>query len=291
MPAWLQTPLAGIAQIYFQSSPIFGIVLLLCLYLAGPALALGAVLGVAVASVAAWLMGYPVEQRRSGAYGFNAALSGVGLCATYQLTPALVAWIAVVGMLAPWLTEAARRRGFPVLTSLFVATMWMAMAAPDVAGLTPAAPVLIACAAAPLSRMFCGVSQIAFIDAAPLGMLLWAMLARRDWHTAMWALGGAAMTFAALKLVPGLWPQAGVVAQAGCMGVNCVLVMLGLSVFGTAWQSRLAGGALSIVLCIAFGKLGVAYFTLPFVLATWLFLYLHFLPRGAGGPAQAPEPT
>ena len=75
VPLAVQGQLSAIAQIYLQSSPIFGTAVLLCLYLTQPTLALGCLLGACVASATAWTLAFPDDDRRQGLYSFNAALS------------------------------------------------------------------------------------------------------------------------------------------------------------------------------------------------------------------------
>ncbi|MES2349499.1 MAG: urea transporter, partial [Pseudomonadota bacterium] len=55
-------------------------------------------------------------------------------------------------------------------------------------------------------------------------------------------------------------------------GINSTLVMLALGSRQCRWHLRLAGVALSIVLSVALGGLSLSYFTLPFILATWIIL-------------------
>jgi urea transporter len=278
-PAWragvplaVQGQLSAIAQIYLQSSPVFGTAVLLCLYLTQPALALGCLLGACVASATAWVLAFPDDERRQGLYSFNAALSGAGLCACYQFSSALAAWIAVIAVLTSVLTRAAQRAGIPILTSLFVAAMWPTMAAAPVLGLHPEAAstgAAGACTLAPLSYLFCVFGQVTFIGPAALGMLLWAVLARRSWHLGIWALAGAGQAWVVASTADMLlrWPV--ITSQATGLGINAALTMLALTTFNQPRALRLLGATLSILFCLGFGAAGVPYFTLPFVLSIW----------------------
>ena len=278
VPLVLQRQLTAIAQIYFQDSPIFGTVLLLCLYLSGPALALGCVLGAGGAALAAWVLRLPSERRDNGLYGYNGALTGIGLSASYQLDGTLLLWIAAAGGLTAGLTYAAERARVPPLTLPFVVTMWLAAAAGPGFGLHGLTTPASSCGMSAVSYLFCSMGQAAFIGIAPLGMLLWAALARRHWHLAIWALSGAALSWLTVTLASHPWPgfgfglglDVGVEAQAAGAGINSTLAMLALGSSGCRWPSRLAGAALSIALSIALGIAGLPYYTLPFILATWL---------------------
>lgn len=267
VPLVLQRQLTAIGQIYFQDSPIFGTVLLLCLYLSGPVLALGCALGVGSASLAARALKLPKERRDNGLYGYNGALTGIGLCASYQLGGTLLLWVAAAGALTAVLTYAAERARIPPLTLPFVLMMWLAGASN---GLQEVAPLAGACGTSAVSYLFCSMGQAVFIGIAPLGMLLWAAMARRRWHMAMWGLSGAALSWLAIALAGQLWPGSGIEAHAAGAGINATLAMLALSASQSRWPLRLAGAALSIALSVGLGDAGLAYFTLPFILATWL---------------------
>lgn len=273
IPGMLQGQLAGIAQIYFLSSPRFGAVLLLCIYLSGPALALGCVLGVCAASCTAWALAFHKAERKAGRYGCNAALSGVGLCACYQLNVALLLWIVLAGMLTALLTQVLWRAKVPALTFQFVAVMWLAArTGPELGLLALDAPPAAACAMAPLGYAFCALGKAGFLSLAPLGMMLWAALARERWQLGLWVLAGVGLAWCVATLGENFLPGEGLGAQATGMGANCALALLGLTVLRRRWPWRLAGGVLSMPLCVWFGRMGLAYYTLPFVLAVWLVL-------------------
>ncbi|MBV6322030.1 urea transporter [Duganella violaceipulchra] len=280
-PAWrvgvplaVRGQLSAIAQIYLQSSPIFGTVLLLCLYLTQPVLALGCLVGACVASAMAWALAFPDGDRRQGRYSFNAALSGAGLCAGYQFSSALVAWIVVLAVLTALLSRVAQRAGIPVLTSLFVAAMWLTDACAPLLGLRSAAQVaaIPACSLAPSSFLFCTLGQVSFVGPAALGVLVWAALARHSRQLALWMLYGAALAWCVASSAEWVlnWPV--VSSQSTGMGINSALTALALATFERSRSQRLLGPALSILLCLALAATGLAYFTAPFVLATWLLL-------------------
>jgi urea transporter len=273
VPLILQRQLVGIGQIYFQASPIFGTVLLLCLYLNAPPLALGCALGVSSASLAAWAMRLPSENRHNGIYSFNGALTGIGLCAGYRLDGALLVWIAASGPLTAALTQTVRCLRIPPLTLPFVLMMWLAMATGQNFGLQPlTAPAAAGCGSAPLNYLFCSLSQATFVGLAPLGMLMWASMSRYDWHLAMSALAGASISWLTFITGAAAWPESGIAAHATGAGINSALAMLALGSRQCHLHLRLAGAALSIALSIAFGSLSLPYFTLPFILATWVIL-------------------
>jgi urea transporter len=274
MSTALRGQLAGIGQIYFQTSPLFGLVFLLCLYLTRPVLALGCLLGVGVATATAVLARFPVEQRNAGLYGYNAALSGIGLCASYQFNAALLVWIVCAGVASCLLMRLFQRARLPMLTIWFVLTMWLAAATAPMLGLRelPAAPTASAGVVVSMDYVFCAFGQIAFIGSAPLGMLMWTTLVCPQWRQGLWILVGALLAVGAVSLGQGWWPQTGFSANAVGIAVNGILVMLAMAVYRRPWPLRLVAFIFSLALCLLFGALSLPYFTLPFVLAIWIFL-------------------
>lgn len=270
VPVVLQRQLTAVGQIYFQESPIFGAVLLLCLFLSGPSLALGCVLGVTCASLAAWAFKFEQERRHIGLYGFNGALAGIGLCAVYQLAGPLLFVVAGAGTLTAVLTYAAERARIPPLTLPFVMAMWLASVAAQSFGLQGVPPAPGGWGTPVANYLFCSMGQAVFIGAAPLGMLLWAALARRHWHQAMWGLSGALLSWLAITLASRLWPGVGIESRATGAGVNSTLAMLALGAHEYRWPSRVSSAMLSTALSIGLGAAGIDYFTVPFILATWM---------------------
>lgn len=272
-----QSLLAGIGQIFFQAAPLTGAALLLCLYLSRPVLVFGCMLGVIAATATACAAGFPREQRQQGLYGFNAALSGVGLCSFYQINPALLVWIVLAGVLMAFVTHAFLCWcKLPALTLQFVLLMLLAEVFGPASGLhrLPQLQTFGTCSSALLNYSFCVTGQISFISSVPLGMLVWTALTHQRWHLGAWALLGAFIAWCVLVLGTSLWPQAHIATQAAGMGVNCMLVMLGLSIYQRTWSLRFLGSGFSILLCLVFGRMALPYFTLPFVLATWTVLLL-----------------
>ncbi|MEC5159407.1 MULTISPECIES: urea transporter [unclassified Janthinobacterium] len=267
--------LASVAQVYFQQAPLSGAALLLCLWLSSPAMALGCLLGAAGAIAAACAARRPGADIEQGLYSYNGALGGAALAALYQPTPALLAWIAGGAVATAAATHLfLRRGGAPALTAPFVLLMLAAAALGPAAGLQ-AQPAGAGCGGGRglAGYAFCVIGQINFIDSLALGALLLAALSQHDWRYGAWAMAAAALAWYLLTLGQ-LWPQAGSAAQATGMGVNCVLAVLGLRAQRRGRAARVLGGLGAIAFSLALGKLGLPYFTLPFVLATWVTLYL-----------------
>ncbi len=285
--AIVESVLNGIAQIYFQPSVLTGAVLLFALYATRPALALAALAGVAIANLSAYALHLPPQRIRNGLYGYNAALSSIGLCALYlpadfpdslaaiQPHASLLAWVAAASIAGMAATHALLRWSrLPALTLPFVVTMLLATLLGEKTGLLLQAAPAAASAGPLIEYQFYALAQASFIGSAPLGMLVLAALAAYRWHEAVWALLGAGLAWCALTAASAQWPEAGpyLQLQAIGMGLNCALAAQGLTVHRRSWSWRLAGVAVTMALSVAFAVCGFACFTLPFVLASWIVM-------------------
>ncbi len=285
--AVVESVLNGVAQIYFQPSTLTGAVLLFALYATRPALALAALAGSTLANLSAYALQLPRQRIRDGIYGYNAALSSIGLCALYlpadfpdslaaiQPYASLLVWVAAASIAGMAATHALLRwNRLPALTLPFVATMLLATLLGEKTGLLLQAAPAAAGARPLIEYQFYALAQASFIGSAPLGMLVLAALAAYRWHDAVWALFGAGLAWCALTAASVQWPEAGpyLQLQAIGMGLNCALAAQGLTVHRRSWSWRLAGVTVTMALSIAFAVCGFACFTLPFVLASWIVM-------------------
>ncbi len=133
--------LNGIAQIFFQENGLTGAMFLLGLLLASPRATGMAVLGSLVGLLMAWGMGGSETAMRSGAYGFNGALTTLALGSVF-LQPGKAAFLhallaaLLATLLFASLSAAFAPFGMPALTLPFVLTVWLyLLASPETAGI------------------------------------------------------------------------------------------------------------------------------------------------------------
>ncbi|GGC94226.1 urea transporter [Undibacterium terreum] len=293
----LQSILNGISQIYFQASPLTGAVLLLALYVSKPALALAAVAGAVGANLLAYAMRLPHQQIRQGVYAYNAALSGVALCAMYQMNMALLVCLLVaIAASVAGAQLLPRWSRLPLLTAPFVLIMLSAGIAEHQTGYLLRLVLSANTVAAPTSLIeyaFYALARASFIATAPLGMLVFAALARQHWHQAIWALLGTVAAWLLLAAIDASGDadlQQFFSLHAMGLGLNCALAAQCLCVQQRAWQWRLAGIVLTLLLGMLCAACGFSCFTLPFVLACWTVLYLSAL-AGLGSRSAVTPPS
>src|SRR4051812_31499523 len=109
MPGWFEraerTPatsfvdscLRGVGQVCFMNNPVTGLAILVAMFVAEPWLGFAGVLGVAVSTLAAIVIGMDNGAIRAGLFGFNGVLVGAGLSLFLQpdWDIVVIVWIVV----------------------------------------------------------------------------------------------------------------------------------------------------------------------------------------------------
>ncbi|WP_176399078.1 urea transporter [Pandoraea sp. PE-S2T-3] len=289
---WLVAELHGLtanfAQIYFIPSAGIGLLLFAVLMLADRPAALAGLAASVGASLVALVLRLPRDARRSGLFGYNAALTGIAFGALWQPDLTSAVWLSVCVCLTVIASAELVRHRLPALTGPFVAVMALSWAMQPWLGLLPRTGAL-ACDTGTPGFVFCSVGQVVFVAPLVLGLLTWYVLALWNARATVWALAAGVVVWLGIALLAQHWPA--LAGQAGGIGVNGFLAALGLGVFHRRPGVRLAGAALAGLFCIVLGALlgplGWPYFTLPFNLAVWTLLAV----TRAGSPSpRHPRP-
>jgi urea transporter len=121
--------LRGVGQVMFQNNPITGLLFLVGIFINSYKYGLTALLGLVVATFAAYLLGADRTLIRNGLFGFNGVLTGIALSvflqwdwhvAVYIILGAIVSTIVMMGLaklLISW--------DMTPLTAPFVLTAWL----------------------------------------------------------------------------------------------------------------------------------------------------------------------
>lgn len=277
---FLSSVFSGIAQIYLQASVLTGVVLVLGLYLSHPMLAAGCLLGAGVATISSYHVSFSARERRQGLYGFNAALSGIGLCHEYQANSALLLWIVLSGIATAWVSKRFTEwKVLPALTFQFSIVMLAAFLLGPSTGLVALKSQGSGnlCGSGFFSFSLCSLGQVSFLQPALLAIVLGIALAWHHWRQAAWAASGALYASTAIMLLNHFVSTGLPESAAIGIGVNLVLVMLGLGTFQRSWMEKLAGTTACLLLCLLLYRLALPYFTLPFVFVVWSVLYRDHL--------------
>lgn len=286
--------LRGMGQVMLQDNAYTGALFVIGIAWNWWLFALAAVVGCAISSATAALLGMDRAKVRAGLYGFNGALVGIALL--YFLAPDALTWLALVLaaaastiVMAALATLLARWR-LPAFTAPFVFVAWCfflatarfgrlhATALLPAAGLPRGTAVEgIVSVATVLQGLFNGIAEVFFQANVVTGVLFALGLALASRRIALAALAGS---LAGLLVAWGMGAAEPAI-RAGAFGFNGVLVAIALAgVLGVGNARRAAYGLLALLvtpfvyaaLSAALQPLGIPALTFPFVLVTWVFL-------------------
>ena len=136
---------SGVAQVFFQASPITGGLFLVGLLISSRSAAVAALAGSLIGLLAAWSMGAAEPAIRSGAFGFNSVLTAIALASVFfRPSVASLAYAGLATMAATVVFAAVSAAfapiGMPAMTLPFVLVVWVfVLAAPAFPGVRRAA--------------------------------------------------------------------------------------------------------------------------------------------------------
>ena len=296
---FIDTTLRGCAQVMFQNNPLTGLFFFIAIFVGAygegnPAVAYGCVLGTAVAT----LTGLTMRDRKSwraGLYGYNGCLVGAALPTFLMVTPVLWACIvlgSIVSVIATvCIADILKTWKVAALTAPFVFTTWIILLASYAfSGLhsnglpAPALPHQLILESSSLFgggnafvSMFNGISQVFLFSSLVGGILFVIGLAVESLWAAVFAVLGAILTI----LTAAFQNANPHDINAGLYAFSAVLtaIALGSTFNKPSWRvlaytivgvifTVLVQGALNTLLL----PIGIPTLTMPFVLASWLFL-------------------
>jgi urea transporter len=324
----MDTLLRGVGQVMFQNNPITGLLFLVGIFINSYEYGLTALLGLVVATVAAYLLGADRTLIRNGLFGFNGVLTGIALSvflqwdsyvAVYIILGAIVSTIAMMGLaklLISW--DIAPLTGPFVLTAwllLFAIYTFSQLHATKLIGPIPVHPGAaiqtdlqevggggtVGLSAANLANaLFRGVAEVFLQDNLWTGVAFAIAILVNSRLCLGFALLGSAFGGLTALVLGG----DGVSIYHGLYGFNAVLTGIALgSVFLVLnWQSTiyaLVGAIFSAIvfaaIAVALSPIGMPALTAPFVLTTWVFLLptsgFRALQRVSVAEVRTPEST
>jgi urea transporter len=297
--------LRGVGQVMFQNHPLTGLLFLVGILVNSPKLLGAGVLGLAVSTLAAYLLGADRALIANGLFGFNGVLVGIGLAFFLEFDVLLAAYIvlgaAVSTVVMMALANLLGTWDMPALTAPFVLTTWLllfavyqfdALQPTDL--IAPAAPDPEAAVQTELRELatgsggltvanlahglFRGVGEVMFEDNLLSGLIFLVGIAVNSRISAGFALLGAALALLTALVLGG----DGFTAYHGLYGFNAVLcaIAIGGVFFVLTWRSAVYAVVAAIfsvpvfaAVAVLLSPIGMPALTAPFVLVTWLFLW------------------
>ncbi|MEZ8125558.1 urea transporter [Vibrio splendidus] len=282
--------LNGIGQVYFTPSVMTSTLLLLAISIESLALAFLTLFGASCSYGFVLLTNKPSHDIENGMYALNGALIGLFIGNFFGVTP-LLALVTVLGALltvpvAHIVFSFKKYRGY---TSAFILTSWLiyaiqstldlsAFSAPDSA-LMPLIsieanswfnlpPVVI-----PLLK---GISQVSFIENALSGLVILIAIALNNIKHAIWVVLAVIIS----TVFSGLIGASSELVAQGLYGYNAILATLALVLYPRIpWPLILLGMLLSCLITLGFHELSLLPLTAPFILSTWVVVYLSGLTQ------------
>jgi urea transporter len=302
----IDTLLRGVGQVMLQNNPITGLLFLVGIFINSYKYGLTALLGLVVATLAAYLLGADRTLIRNGQFGFNGVLTGITLSvflqwdwpvAVYIVLGAIVSTIVMMGLaklLISW--------DMAPLTAPFVLTAWLLLFAlyqfgqlhpTKLIGAMPVHPGAaiqtdlqeaaggdgaVGLTAANLANaLFRGVGEVFLQDNLWTGVVFVIAILVNSRVCFGFALLGSALGGLTALVLGG----DGVTIYHGLYGFNAVLtgIALGGLFLALNWWSTiyaLIGTIFSAIvfaaIAVALSPIGMPALTAPFVLTTWVFL-------------------
>ena len=320
--------LRGVGQVMFQKSPITGGLFLLAIlvnsFVAADDLAaqgvnsymlfVGAILGTAVSTATAMLLGADRGLVGAGLYGFNGTLVGIALPFFFQsnalLIVVLIVAAAFCSIVMSTLLSFLGHWEVPALTAPFVITTWLFLVAtwsfaelhPSKFLGTPALPVAPAAAGALSIDMVWqglleGVGEVMFQIHWIAGIIFLVGILVNSRISFVFAIVGSAIGM----LVGVVMGASSGMIGAGLHGFNPVLtgIALGGFFYVLNWKTALYALLGMVVTTIVMGSMvailapiGLPALTWPFIITTWFFISAKalFIQLRAVPPAQATTP-
>ncbi len=296
---FIDVTLRGCSQVMFQNNPLTGLLFFAAIFIGAygeghPAVAYGGVLGTVVAT----LTGLTVRDRKSwrvGLYGYNGCLVGVALPTFLEMSPlvwgcivlgsiiSVVSTLCIADILKTWKVAA--------LTAPFVFTTWTILLASYAfsslhnGGLPhPSFPYQFIVETNGtesghyvFDSLFNGISQIFLFSSLVGGILFVIGLAIESLWAAIFAVCGSFLAILTATFLAAYYHS----IHLGLYSFSAVLtaIALGSTFNSPSWRvmaytligvifTVIMQGALDTLL----SPLGIPTLTMPFVLASWLFL-------------------
>ena len=277
-PVWapvnfLKIVLRGLGQVMLQGHAGTGLLFLIGIAAASPLMMGGAVIGMIIGPVVAFLAGFDRQEIEEGIHGFNPSL--VGLAAVFFLKPEPLTWgLLVVGCVAAtFLTYLMRRfLKFPTYTAPFVLVTWLILiVAHGIAGtaidVMPPPPEHTPIGF--VTELLDGVAEVMLGANMVTGILFLAGIALSDWRHGVLAIVGVIVgTLLAIYHND----PAGTI-HLGLYGFNALLASIAVFLWRKSLLIPILAALISVPLTEFFPSgLGIPGLTAPFVAAAWIVI-------------------
>jgi urea transporter len=268
----VRTILRGVGQVMLQNSAPAGLLFLVGIFYNSWLMGIGSLAGNIVGTFSAALLGYSKEDRENGLYGFNGTLVGAAVFLFFEPSTVTIIALLLGAVLSTVIMRFISDR-IPAFTTPFVLSTWLVISTIaffNLAPLVTSSPVTDS-SFNPLSAVSMGLGQVMLQGNIITGVLCFIAILVHSRIAAIYALYGSLLG-GLLAFLLSLPPS---MINLGLFGYNAVLcsIALGDRRWSSFMLSTLAIG-LSVLINLGMGMAGIIPFTAPFVLATWMMLFV-----------------
>lgn len=265
--------LKGLGQIMLQENSITGLLFLIGIFYGSLAMGFAALLATICGTAIAYLLKYDKTEVNQGLYGFSAAL--VGVAVMLFLKPVLWAWVIVVigAVLAAMLQHFFIKRKFPAFTFPFVLVTWLILFVCNsfFTDLLATPALAVEHISDSLFDGFKSFGQVIFQSSLLSGLLFFLAVFISSPISALYGLA-AAIISAIMAYYFSIPINEINLGLYGFNAVLCAIIFAGTKVKDGVWV--LISLVLSLAISLLMLKIGITKLTFPFVLATWITLFL-----------------
>lgn len=266
--------LRGISQVFLLNNVITGVFFLSGVFYASWHMGVGTVIGALTGTLTALILKYSRNEINQGLYGYNSTLVCLAIFSFFGFTaPSIIA--ALLGsVLSTLITKVMRQRWkLPTYTAPFILSTWIVMFFIITFKIIPlqTAQFSHADGLEIIPAVSKGIGQVMFLEGVISGMLLFIgiLVSSRiaAFYTLLGAVIGAVLAF--------LFSFPLNMINLGLFGFNGVLCGIALS--REMWWKvipAIAAIAVSVFMTCGIMNLGIIALTSPFVLSTWLVLWI-----------------
>lgn len=272
MKNYIKIILRGVGQVMLQENAWTGLLFLIGIFYNSWIFGLGFILGNIISTSSAKYFGYSKEDIEKGLYGFNGTLVGIAIFYLFGFN--FITVIAVIiGAILSTLIMHIMSKKIPAFSAPFVISTWIIIL--GIVFFNFASFITSPLIPSNFFNLFSSVSesfgQVMFQENIITGILFFIGIIINSKISAYYAFYGALLgsLFAVLISLP-----LGMI-NIGLFGYNAVLCGIALS---NKQNNKFLFITLAIILSVLinFGldKIGIITLTAPFVLATWIVLFL-----------------
>lgn len=267
----IKVVLRGVGQVFFQNNALTGLIFLAGIFYNSSVLGLGAILGNIISTYSARLFGYNKEDIENGLYGFNGTLTGIAILFFFELN--IITIIAIIiGSIISTLLMYLIKRKIPAYTSPFVISTWIVICIllflfPNYF-ITSGSEVVYHINI--FESVTKGFGEVMFQDNIITGLFFIFGILLNSPKYFYYALYGSIFSIIIAYIFS--FPLTAI--NLGLFSYNAILTSMAFANEKRSLFFSTFGIILSILIILIFNKFGAIALTAPFVVSTWIILFV-----------------